>query len=447
MARAIQPPLIDRLPPHSVEAEQAVLGCGLLDAKCLREIQGLPPEAFYDLRHRVIFDRLKTLTTADLIALVQSLKDKNQLEGVGGLEYVVKLPDLVVSTANLEHYVAILKEKLTLRTILQNAQKTTGDIFSGVKASEVIEWHVSSAVKLQADNRSKKGRTIKEISLSAMDQVERHWTTEGVTGIPTGFRDFDALTDGLHPPEVIVISAFPSGGKTALAMNIVEHVCVTCKQPVMVFSLEMSAEDLVKRQLASISGMPVRKKPGEQLTQQHLYEFTKAFTKITNSPLIIDDEGGLSVYELRNRLRTAWQEHNIKLAVIDYFQLLSAAGSERSLGTRTEELAEISSVIKQSAKEMNIPIIVLSQLTEKEGGKTTLRGGAELGQDSDVHIQLQADEDNGEAMAVDVWIRKQRNGPRNEHFKLTLLKRLVKFTDAAKIQGDDVPDNWNGSES
>src|SRR5271170_4165325 len=457
-------PKIDRLPPHSIEAEQGVLGCVLLSPHdCMGEcIEKLKPGhlIFYDLRHQTLFQTLTEMydekQAIDLITLQQRLKNIQQLENVGGLAYLSSLPDQVPSAANLEYYLDIVLEKYLLRKMIQTCTGIVGRVFDYEGQVDALLDEVERDIlRISEERVTGASSTIKELVNKAISKIEEYHTNQGMlTGIATGFADFDKMTTGLHEGEMIVIAARPSVGKTSLAMNIAEHVSLELKVPVGVFSLEMTADQLVLRMLCSRSRVNLRNIRDGFLAERDFPKLTGAAGKLAGAPLFIDDSSGLSILQLRAKARRMWQQYGIKLFVIDYLQLLNS--TSRRAENRQQEIAEISGGLKSLAKELSVPIIVLSQLNrelEKRGpGErprlSDLRESGSIEQDADLvgllyretknkdgDDEMEAEQD---AMPVKLYIAKQRNGPTGD-VDLTFLKNYTRFESAAKVSAEDVP--------
>jgi replicative DNA helicase len=458
-------PKIDRLPPNSIEAEQGVLGCVLLSPNdCLGEcIEKLKPghKVFYDLRHQTLFQALVEMydekQAIDLITLQQWLKNKQQIEGAGGLGYISGLSDAVPSAANLQYYLDIVLEKYLLRRVVQTCTEIAGRVFDYEgEVDSLLDEVERDILRISEDRVSGANLSIKELVNRAITKIEEFHQNQGMlTGVATGFIDFDKMTTGLHEGEMIVVAARPSVGKTSLAMNIVEHVALDLKTPVGVFSLEMTADQLILRMLCSRSRVNLRDIRDGFLAERDFPKLTGAAGKMAGAPLFVDDTGGLSILQLRARARRMWQQYGIKLFVIDYLQLLHS--TSRRSENRQQEIAEISGGIKALAKELNVPIIVLSQLNrelEKRGpGErprlSDLRESGAIEQDADLVGLLYRDtknkdgeEDPGEleqeAIPVKLFIAKQRNGPTGD-VDLTFLKSYTRFESAAKVGPEDVP--------
>jgi replicative DNA helicase len=458
-------PKIDRLPPHSIEAEQGVLGCILLSPHdCMGEcIEKLKPghKVFYDLRHQTLFQALIEMYDAkqaiDLITLQQRLKNNQQIEGVGGLGYISSLSDAVPSAANLQYYLDIVLEKYLLRKMVQTCTEIVGRVFDYEGEVDALLDEVERDIlRISEDRVTGANLTIKELVNRAITKIEEFHQNQGMlTGVATGFVDFDKMTTGLHGGEMIVVAARPSVGKTSLAMNIAEHVALDLKTPVGVFSLEMTADQLILRMLCSRSRVNLRNIRDGFLAERDFPKLTGAAGKMAAAPLFIDDSGGLSILQMRAKARRMWQQYGIKLFVIDYLQLLHS--TSRRAENRQQEISEISGGIKALAKELNVPIIVLSQLNrelEKRGpGErprlSDLRESGAIEQDADLVGLLYRESKNKEgeedpseseqdAIPVKLFIAKQRNGPTGD-VDLTFLKSYTRFESAAKVSPEDVP--------
>jgi len=457
------PHQIDRLPPHSIEAEQGVLGCILLSPNenlgtCIEKFKKAV-EIFYDLRHQTIFDCLTQMYDAkepiDLITLQQRLKDKSQLDPVGGIPYLAALSDGVPSAANLEYYLDIIREKYILRKMIQTCTAAVSRVYEYEgKVDGLLDEVERDILKIAEERIESTSMSMKELVHKAINTIEEYHARQGMlTGIGTGFVDFDKMTSGLHGGEMIVIAARPSMGKTSLAMNIVEHAILEEKLPVGVFSLEMTAESLVLRMLCSRSRVNMRNIRDGFLAERDFPKLTGSAGKLANAPLYIDDTAGLSILQLRAKARRMYQQYGIKMIVIDYLQLLNASSSR--IENRQQEIAQISNGIKALAKELSVPVIVLSQLNremEKDKNRkprlSDLRESGAIEQDADLVALLykpeaEKEEDDGgapetDAVPVNLLIAKQRNGPTGD-VHLTFFKSFTRFESAAKVSAEDMP--------
>src|SRR2546423_11968657 len=390
---------VDRLPPHSIDAEKGVLGCVLLSRNecmglCIEKFRA-GSEMFYDLRHRHIYELLVEMydpkAAIDLLTVQQRLKDGNQLEAVGGLAYLSSLPDAVPSAANLTYYTDIGREKHLLRRMIQTCTGVVGQVYEHEGEVDALLDEVERDVLRISEERVESStRTIKDLVNRAINTIEEFHQRQGMlTGISTGFADLDKMTSGFHGGEMIVIAARPSMGKTSLAMNIAEHVAVEERLPVGVFSLEMTAESLVLRMLCSRSRVNLRNIREGFLAERDFPKLTGSAGKLASAPLYIDDSSGLSILQLRAKARRMFQQYGIKLFVIDYLQLLNS--TSRRIENRQQEIAEISNGIKALAKELNVPVIILSQLNrelEKDKDRkprlSDLRESGAIEQDADL---------------------------------------------------------------
>jgi replicative DNA helicase len=451
---------VDRLPPNSIEAEQGVLGCVLLAPnECLGEcVEKFRPGpiVFYDLRHQVIYELLVEMydrkEAIDLITVQQRLKDKQQLEAVGGLAYLAGLPDAVPSAANLSFYLNIVREKYILRKMISVCSDVVGRVYEHEgQVDQLLDEVERDVLRISEERIEAKNLSIKDVVHQAISRLEEYHANQGMlTGISTGFVDLDKMTTGMHGGEMIVVAARPSMGKTSLAMNIAEAVAIDQKLPVGVFSLEMSSESLALRMLCSRARVNLRNIREGFFSERDFPKITAAAGKLASSPMFIDDTAGLSILQLRAKARRMWQQHGIKLFVIDYLQLLHSTA--RRAENRQQEIADISNGVKALAKELDVPIIVLAQLNrelEKDKNRkprmSDLRESGAIEQDADLIGLLykpnMGDDDDGpaveqEAVPVNLLIAKQRNGPTGD-VHLTFLKTFTRFENAAKISADD----------
>ena len=455
---------VDRLPPHAIDMEQGVLGCVLISpnecmGECIEKLKS-GAEVFYDLRHQTIFSALAEMYDAqqaiEVLTLQQRLKDKQLLEQVGGLAYLSSLPDKVPSAANLSYYLDVVQEKYLLRKMIHVCTDVVGRVYDHEGEVDALMDEVERDILRISEARVQENSSnIKELVKRAINQIEDFHQRQGMlTGVGTGFTDLDKMTSGFHPGEMIVIAARPSMGKTSLAMNIAEHVALEQKLPVGVFSLEMTSESLVLRMLCSRSRVNLRNIRDGFLAERDFPKLTGAAGKLANAPLFIDDTSGLSILQLRAKARRMSQQYGIKLFVIDYLQLLHS--TSRRAENRQQEIADISNGVKSLAKELNVPVIVLSQLNrelEKDKNRkprmSDLRESGSIEQDADLvgllYKPSSGDDDEGgggaeeqDAVPVNLLIAKQRNGPTGD-VHMTFMKSYTRFENAAKVSDDDVP--------
>ena len=457
-------PTLDRLPPHANEAEMGVLGCALLDpnqciGECIEKLKDDGKMAFYDLRHQTIYETLaemfNTRQAIDLITVQQNLKDRQLLDQVGGIAYLSQLQDAVPSAANLSYYLDIVREKYLLRKLIATCSGVVGKVYDYEGEVESLLDEVEKEILRVNESRVQSGIIpINTLVHDAIATIENYFGRQGqLGGLATGFADLDKMTDGLHGGEMIIVAARPSMGKTSLAMNIAEHVAMELKLPVGVFSLEMSSASLILRMMCSLARVNLRSIREGFMREEDFPKLTHAAGRLSAAKLFIDDTAGLSILQLRARARRMAQQHGIKLFVIDYLQLLNST-ARRAQENRQQEIADISSGVKALAKELNVPIIVLSQLNrelEKDKSRkprlSDLRESGSIEQDADL-VGLLYKPDAGEdedgnatesdGVPVNFLIAKQRNGPTGD-VHLTFLKPYTRFENAAKFSDDDVP--------
>ncbi|MFM1944553.1 MAG: replicative helicase [Verrucomicrobiota bacterium] len=453
---------VDRLPPHSIEAEQGVLGCVFLSPMdglgiCIERFKA-GPNVFYDLRHRTLYEVVIQMYDAreqiDLLTVQQRLKDKGLLEGAGGLAYLASLPDAVPSAANLSYYADIVREKYLLRRMISTCTEAVARIYEQQdEVDSLLDEVERDVLQLSEERVESNVKSIKDLVKSAITTIEEFHQRQGVlTGVSTGFADLDKMTTGLHGGEMIVVAARPSVGKTSLAMNIAEHVAIDLGLPVGVFSLEMTSESLVLRMLCSRSHVNLRSIREGFLAERDFPRLTGTAGRLASAPLFIEDSSNISILQLRAKARRMHMQYKIRLIVIDYLQLLHSTAKRAD--NRQQEIADISSGIKGLAKELNVPVIVLSQLNrevEKDKNRrpklSDLRESGSIEQDADLVALLYraaADDEEGgimseqDAIPVNLYIAKQRNGPVGE-ISLMFFKGFTRFESAAKVRAEDVP--------
>src|SRR4030088_3581931 len=360
---------IPRAPPHSVEAEQGVLGSMLITpretiAECVERIN---EEYFYIPAHQTIYEVLVDLWNVgqaiDLITFTQVLRDRNVLEAVGGASFVTSLFTFVPTAANIAYYLDIVRDKYILRQIISAATESVRRAYEEQDEVDNLLDEVEQKIFAVGEDRFK-GQLLwmKDQVLEAIETIEKLYERKGgITGISTGFIEFDRMTSGLHPAEMIVIAARPSMGKTALAMNIVEHVAIQERLPVGVFSLEMSSQQLVQRLLCSRARVNLQKVRDGFLAERDFPSLTAAASKLAEAKIFIDDSASLTILELRAKARRLKAQQDVQLIIVDYLQLLRST-SRRAQDNRQLEISEISAGLKGLAKELEIPIIVVAQL-------------------------------------------------------------------------------------
>lgn len=454
----------DRLPPNSPEAEQGVLGCMLLDQSTIgRAVELLKEgeETFYDLRHQTIYKTIIELWNdrdpVDLITLYERMKAWGLHEQCGGIAYISSLPDMVPSAQNIDYYIEILREKYLLRRMIKVCTDTVGKLYEFEGDTEkVLDECERDVLRVNESRVNTDTPSIKTLVGRVITSIEARVTNrDSVTGLRTGFADLDRMLNGLQQKDMIVIAARPSLGKTSLAMNIAENIAIDARLPVAIFSLEMSAEALVNRMVCSRAKVNTRNVQEGFLAERDYPKLTNAAGKVSGAPIYIDDAGGQSILQVRAKARRLWKQYGIKLAIIDYLQLMNALGGRRKYDNRQQEVTDISHGVKEIAKELGIPVIVLSQLNrefEREKNRqprlSDLRESGSIEQDADVvgflYKQANEDDDNESAgmsdnvLPINLLIAKQRSGPTGI-VPLTFFKEFTKFESAAKVSNDDVP--------
>jgi len=435
----------DRLPPYSPEAEQGVLGCVLespMDSMVLCTAKlGEGGDAFYDLRHQTIYAALVEMfgrrEAIDVITLQQRLKDKQLLEEIGGIPYLSSLQDAVPSAANLSYYLDIVLEKFLLRRMIQTCTDVVGRVYDCEgEVDELLDGAERDVLAVRA-RRSKRNRPgALELVGTAIERIEDKFNRKGaISGLSTGFPDLDMVTDGLCPGDLVVPAALPSIGKTSLCMNIVESVVLTGKFPAAVFSLEMTAEQLMVRMLCSTAMVNLHVVGRGTMTESDFPKLTAAAGRLSHCGLhIVDDME--SVQEIVAEARRLKQEHDIKLVVVDYLQLVTGGARGRD-ANREQEVSGCAAAFKRAAKELRVPFLVPSQVTETAHGVQQLRESKAIGQHADGVWMLEEGEGGTvDAGPVSLWVRKNRNGPRNVRVELTFLKCFTRFESAAKVPED-----------
>lgn len=449
---------IDRVPPFSMEAEQATLGCILLDSQnCMAEcVETLKPGArvFYDPRHQQIYEKMLLLyderSVIDVVTLSNSLKAGSSLDSVGGVAYLSGLMDETVISGNLAHYLGIMSDHYRLRRVLQVSSEATLRVFEGPQDPQaVVDSFERDALAISGELTAEVDFSIKPSVHNAITMIERWHSTGGaITGLPTGLLDYDKMTGGMKPAEMIVIGGRPSSGKSSLMLNIADHVAVEMKAPVGVFSLEMSKDSLVFRMICARARVNVRNLAAGFMADRDFPKLTMSAGKVNRAPIYIDESPSLSVSQMRARARRMVSLYGIKIFIVDFLQRLYSTNPR--VRSRAEEIADISNGIKTLAKELNLPVMALSQLSrdmEKEKGRkprlSDLKESSAIEQDADtIGLLYKPAADHGyqddDTTPVNLLIAKQRDGPTGE-INLTFLRQYTRFESAAKVTHDDEP--------
>ncbi len=433
-----------KVPPHSVEAEQAVIGGLLLDNRAWEQVADrIAEHDFYRHDHRLIFSAIRTLEEKsqpfDAVTLSEWLDKTGDLDDAGGLAYLGRLAKETPTAANIVAYADIVRERSVLRQLISIGTDIVSSGFKteGRESREILEDAEKRVFEIaEQDMRGRSGfQSIKDLLTKTVEQIDYLFQSEGnITGVPTGFDKFDESTTGLHPGELIIVAGRPSMGKTTFAMNIAENAAIGHQTPVAVFSMEMPGEQLAMRMISSLGRIDQHHIRTGQLTDEDWPRVTSAVHMLSEAKLFIDDTPALSPGDIRARARRMKRKHGLGLIVVDYLQLMSVPGANEN---RATEISEISRGMKALAKELNVPVIALSQLnrslesrTDKRPIMSDLRESGAIEQDADVIVFIYRDEvyneDSPDKGMAEIIIAKQRNGPIGKSV-LTFLGRYTKF--------------------
>lgn len=418
----------ERVPPQNLEAEQSVLGAMLLDREAVVQVSNqLIPDDFYADKHQHLFAAMLAVfgrgEPIDLITVQDELSKRGQMDEVGGITYLASLMNLVPTTANVQQYGAIVRQKAVLRRLQSAARRIVEDCYT----TEDMDATLSDAEKsvLQVtQQRSGKGYVhIKEALMNAYGHLEFVYSAKGkTTGITSGFRDLDQMTSGFQPSDMIIVAARPSVGKTAFTLNLARNAAVQGKAKVAFFSLEMSAEQLALRLLASEATVDGHKLRSGQLLDQDWQRLSTALGTLADSDIFIDDTPNCPLPEVRGKSRRIQQEHGLDMVIIDYLQLMSIPQRAGAQANRQQEISEISRSLKTMARELNVPVIALSQLSrsveqrqDKRPMLSDLRESGAIEQDADMVAFLYRDDyynpETEDKNIIEVIVSKHRNGP------------------------------------
>lgn len=440
--------LIRRTMPNSLEAEQSLIGSMIMDRDAiLIASELLLKEDFYHQQYGILFEAMVELFNnrepVDLITLQNKLREKNVPPEISSLEYVKDLVDAVPTSANAKYYAEIIKDKSLLRRMIHTTEDITNDCYQGAESTEILlEQTEKKIFDLLQNRRGGDYVPIKQIVLNALDKIEKASKTQGnVTGIATGFLDLDYKTAGLQPSDLVLVAARPSMGKTAFVLNIAQYVAFHSELCTAIFSLEMSKEQLVNRLFSLESRVDAQKLRSGDLSDADWEKLIEGAGTIGQSKLIIDDTPGISISELRSKCRKYKLEHDLKLIIIDYLQLMSGSDS-RASDSRQQEISEISRSLKGLARELNVPVIALSQLSRAVEQRpdhrpmlSDLRESGAIEQDADVVMFIYRDDyynkDTEDKGLAEIIIAKQRNGPIGT-VELVWLPDFTKFANLAK---------------
>ncbi|WP_028563595.1 replicative DNA helicase [Paenibacillus pinihumi] len=434
--------MFDRVPPQNMEAEQAVLGSVLLQSEALiSSMERIRSEDFYSTAHQLIFEAMIELGEAnqpiDLVTLTASLQDKQQLEEIGGVSYLAKLVGSMPTAANVDYYAQIVEEKSMYRKLIRTA---TQIVTNGYAASDDIGMLLSEAEQkiMEISNRRASSGfiSIRDVLMEVFERVEHLYSNKGgSTGIPSGFTDLDRMTSGFQRSDLIIVAARPSVGKTAFALNIAQNVGVRARETVAIFSLEMSAAQLVQRMICAESNVDATRMRTGHLEGDDWEKLTMAIGSLSEAEIFIDDTPGITVAEIRAKCRRLKKEKGLGMILIDYLQLIQGRGKAGE--NRQQEVSEISRTLKHIARELEVPVIALSQLSrgveqrqDKRPMMSDLRESGSIEQDADIVAFLYRDDyydkESEKKNIIEIIIAKQRNGPVGT-VELAFLKNYNKF--------------------
>ncbi|MFX4300862.1 replicative DNA helicase [Alicyclobacillus tolerans] len=432
-----------RLPPQQIEAEQAVLGAMLISNDAVVEaIEILEADDFYRTPHRIIYGVMQRLfqeaEPIDVITVTASLaSEEAALESVGGVEYIAQLAAALPTALHTYHYARIIKEKALMRRIIQVSTKIAEQGYDTEKtAAEVLADAERMILELSQYQKTRDFTHISDVLQSTFDRIEQLYASEGqLTGIPTGYSELDRMTSGFQKSDLIIVAARPSVGKTAFALNIAQNVAVRAGLPVAIFSLEMSKDQLVQRMLCAEAYIDGHKLRNGTLDDEDWPKLSMGVSTLSNSPLYIDDSPGITVPEMRSKLRRLKLEKGLGFVVIDYLQLIQ--GRRASGENRQQEISEISRSLKGLARELEVPVVALAQLSrsveqrqDKRPMLSDIRESGSIEQDADIVAFLYRDDyydpDSEKKNIIEIIIAKQRNGPTGK-VELVFLKNYNKF--------------------
>lgn len=418
---------IDRVPPHNLEAEQAVLGAIFLDNKVIVSVSEiLTPEDFYRMAHQKIYHAMLSVHNknipVDIVSVVTELSNSNQIEDIGGTPYIRELAAAVPTAANAVFYAEIVEEKAVLRRLIQTATTIVTEGYSSEgDLADLLNNAEKNILAVSKNVKAGSFKNIQDVLVEAHDHIVSMFQSQGdITGIPSGFPDLDRMTAGFQKNDLIIVAARPSVGKTAFALNIAQSVATKTDETVAIFSLEMGAEQLVMRMLCAEGNLDAQRMRTGKLTAEDWGKLSLALGSLANSKVFIDDTPGIKVSDIRNKCRRLAQEHGLGMILIDYLQLIQGSGNSRE--NRQQEVSEISRTLKEIARELQVPVIALSQLSrgvesrqDKRPIMSDIRESGSIEQDADIVAFLYRDDyyekETEKKNIIEIIIAKQRNGP------------------------------------
>ncbi|WP_067930367.1 replicative DNA helicase [Alicyclobacillus kakegawensis] len=441
-----------RLPPQHIEAEQAVLGAMLISADAVAEaVEWLQADDFYRRSHQLIFEAMQQLyeqgQPVDVVTTTAALQaQEGRLESVGGVEYLAELAGAMPTVLHVGHYANIVREKALLRRIIAAAQEIAEASYRAEEdAGSVLADAERRILELSQNRRVRDFTHISDVLEATFERIEQLYASEGkLTGVPTGYSELDRMTSGLQKSDLIILAARPSVGKTAFALNVSQNVAVRAGLPVAIFSLEMSKEQLVQRMLCAEAYIDGHKLRNGTLEDDDWPKLSMGVSALAGSPIYIDDTPGITVPEMRSKLRRLKSQVGLGLVTVDYLQLIR--GRRTNSDNRQQEISEISRSLKQLARELEVPVMALAQLSrsveqrqDKRPMLSDIRESGSIEQDADIVAFLYRDDyydpESERKNIVEVLIAKQRNGPTGK-VELVFLKNYNKFVNLEKVHTD-----------
>lgn len=461
--------MLDKVPPQARDIEEVLLGSMMLDKEAVAEvIDILKPESFYVEAHQHLFEAIHNLFSksqpVDIITVTDQLRKNGKLDEVGGAYYVSQLTMRVGSTANVEHYARIVSEKYILRELIKNANEIIKDAYEDTTdVFELLDKAEKGLFGIAENNLRRSYDSMSNLVPAALKQIESISKDEkGVIGVPAGFMGLDRLTSGWQRSDLIILAARPAMGKTAFTLSLARNAAIDFKKPIAFFSLEMSSIQLVNRLISAETGISAEKLKRADLQPHEWMQLTTKVESLASAPIFIDDTPAINIFELRAKCRRLKMQHDIQMIVIDYLQLMSGTSSDKKGGNREQEISLISRSLKSIAKELEVPVIALSQLSrevEKRGGDkrpqlSDLRESGSIEQDADMVIFLYRpeyygfdhDESGNPTQGVtEIIVSKHRNGALGT-VKVKFISQNAKFVDYDMAEGDFVTNADNGND-
>ncbi|QUL97869.1 MAG: replicative DNA helicase [Candidatus Fermentithermobacillus carboniphilus] len=433
------PDSAERVPPQNIEAEESVIGSMLIEKNAmLTALEILSPEDFYKESHRIIFRRIAEMAdkmeAVDLVTLSEKLRAEGELDRVGGMAELARLANFVPTAANVEYYAKIVAEKAVLRRLIAAATEIAASAYSGQgEVDEILDKAEETIFQIAQRRATQSYVPLKDVLVETLEKLEYLASHRGETvGLPSGLGDLDRLTSGFQPSDLIILAARPSVGKTSLGLNIARNVAIKTDLPVVIFSLEMSKEQVAQRLLCSEAAINSQKLRTGFLDEDEWRRLSTALGRLGEAKIFIDDTPSLSVMELRTRCRRVKAEHGLGLVVIDYLQLMRPSRRQEN---RQQEISEISRSLKGLARELDVPVLAMSQLSraveqrqDRRPLLSDLRESGAIEQDADLVMFLYTDAELEQQNSIELIIAKQRNGPTGS-FKLFFSREICRFED------------------